>query len=227
MIPLHDDIPSRRYPVVTRLLVATSVLVFLYELSLGSGELRVFVHELGVVPARYLPLEQALAYGWVLAVPLVTSIFLHGGWMHLLSNMLYLWIFGDNVEDRMGHGRFLLFYLLVGVIGNAAHIAANPASRAPAIGASGAIAGVLGAYLLSFPRARVATLIPLGIFLTVVQVPAVLFLFGWFLLQLANGVASLGVPGAGQVAWWAHIGGFVSGALLVGVFAGQRRPVYW
>ncbi|MDI7248777.1 MAG: rhomboid family intramembrane serine protease [Bacillota bacterium] len=227
MIPLHDDIPSRRYPVVTRLLVAASVLAFVYELSLGTRELRVLVHVLGVVPARYFHPEQLRAFGWVLAVPLLTSIFLHGGWLHLLSNMLYLWIFGDNVEDRMGHGRFLLFYLLVGMMGNAAHIVANPASQVPAIGASGAIAGVLGAYLLSFPRARVATLVPLGIFLTVVQVPAVLFLFGWFLLQLANGVASLGVPGTQQVAWWAHIGGFLSGALLVGVFAGQRRAVYW
>ncbi|MEW6547315.1 MAG: rhomboid family intramembrane serine protease [Bacillota bacterium] len=226
MIPLHDDIPSRRYPVVTRLLVAVSVLVFLYEVTLGPRELWLVVHTLGVVPARYLPLERLFAYGWVLIIPLVTSIFLHGGWMHLLSNMLYLWIFGDNVEDRMGHGRFLLFYLLAGAIGNAAHILADPTSRVPAIGASGAIAGVLGAYLVSFPSARVATLVPLGIFLTVVQVPAVLFLFGWFLLQLANGVAALGVPSAQQVAWWAHIGGFLSGLVLVGFFAGDRRRLY-
>lgn len=222
MIPLHDDIPSRRYPLVTRLLVAASVLVFLYEVSLGPRELWVVVHRLGVVPIRYGP-EGLAAYGWVLLVPLVSSIFLHGGWVHVLSNMLYLWIFGDNVEDRLGHGRFLLFYLLAGVIGNGAHILANPLSRVPAIGASGAIAGVLGAYLVSFPRARVATLVPLGIFLTVVQVPAVLFLFGWFLLQLVSGVAALGVPGTQQVAWWAHIGGFLSGVLLVGLFAEQRR----
>lgn len=223
MIPLHDDIPSRHYPLVTRLLVLASVLVFLYEWSLPARKLWVLVHSWGVVPARYSSLEHLLVYRWELALPLVTSIFLHGGWMHLASNMLYLWIFGDNVEDRMGHGRFLVFYLLVGVLGNAAHILADPASRVPAIGASGAIAGVLGAYLVSFPGARVATLVPLGIFLTVVQVPAVLFLFAWFLLQLANGVAALGVPSAQQVAWWAHIGGFVAGLLLVGVFATDRQ----
>ncbi|MEW6398032.1 MAG: rhomboid family intramembrane serine protease [Bacillota bacterium] len=226
MIPLHDDIPSRRYPVVTRLLVAASVLVFLYEWSLPAQKLWGVVHYWGVVPARYFPLEDVLAYRWQLLVPLVTSIFLHGGWMHLAGNMLYLWIFGDNVEDRMGHGRFLLFYLLVGVIGNGAYILADPGVRVPAIGASGAIAGVLGAYLVSFPGARVATLVPLGIFLTVVQVPAVLFLLGWFLLQLANGVAALGVPSGQQIAWWAHIGGFLAGLVLVGVFASDRRALY-
>lgn len=227
MIPLRDDIRSRRYPLVTRLLVAVNVLVFLYETSLSRQDLWILVQTLGVVPTRYFPLSHALHFGWILLIPLVASIFLHGGWMHVLSNMLYLWIFGDNVEDRMGRGRFLVFYLVVGMLGNLVHAWAAMGSQVPAIGASGAIAGVLGAYIVSFPHARVATLVPIGIFLTVLNIPAGLLLLGWFLLQLANGVAALGVATAQQVAWWAHIGGFVAGMVLVGWFVPRNRQRYW
>ncbi len=225
MIPLHDNIPSRHYPLVTRLLVVANVLVFLYENTLTRAELMALVSRCGMVPARYFPLEQALAHGWVLLIPAVASTFLHGGWFHVLSNMLYLWIFGDNVEDRMGRTRFLFFYLLAGLLGNFSYALADPSSPVPAIGASGAVAGVLGAYLVTFPWARIATLVPIGIFLTVINVPAVLFLFGWFLLQLANGFAALGVTTAQQVAWWAHIGGFLAGLVLSRVFIPVRARI--
>jgi len=149
-------------------------------------------------------------------------MFMHGGWAHLLGNMLYLWIFGDNVEDLMGHGRFLIFYIVSGLAAVWAHILTNPASRIPLVGASGAIAGVLGAYLVLFPRAHIISLVPLGFFLRVVAVPAILFLPIWFLMQFIYGFASLGAETAG-VAWWAHVGGFVAGALLAWIFV-RRRP---
>jgi membrane associated rhomboid family serine protease len=152
-------------------------------------------------------------------MPLLTSTFLHGGLLHLLGNMLYLWVFGDNVEDRLGHGGYLLFYLAAGAAGSIAHIISNPQSTIPTIGASGAIAGILGAYLLFFPRARVLTLIPIGFFITTAYVPAPLFLFIWFILQVIN-VSFAGLTaGAQTVAWWAHIGGFVFGF----IFVLQRR----
>lgn len=188
-----------------------------------------FIFRYGVVPAR---LQEAggflfsLVTGqWTVASTVVTAMFLHGGWMHLIGNMLYLWVFGDNVEDRLGRLQYLLFYLLTGVVANLAQVLADPQSPVPLIGASGAVAGVLGAYFLTYPRARVLTLMPLGIFITMVQVPAVVFLFLWFVLQLLNGVASIGIPQiAGQVAWWAHIGGFITGMVLIRWF--PRRNWY-
>ena len=228
MIPLRDSVRPRRRAVVNQLLIALNVIVFLYEVSLTQPGLTALILRWGVIPARVsdpagLGLNAVLA-DWTAPLTLVTATFLHGGWMHLIGNMLYLWVFGDNIEDRLGRLRYLLFYLAAGVLANYAQVLANPASTIPLIGASGAVAGVLGAYLVSFPRSRVVALVPLGIFLTVTEVPALVFLFLWFGIQLLSGFASLGVPDVGGVAWWAHIGGFVVGMVLIRLL--RRRPVY-
>ena len=202
MIPLRDTIPSSRVPLVNYAIIAANVAVFLHESTLGP-RLDGFVYTYGMVPREFAP------------ATLVTSMFLHGGWGHLLGNMLYLYIFGDNVEDRLGHPRYLVFYLLCGVAAAAAQALTNPHSNVPMVGASGAIAGVSGAYLLFFPQARVVTILPLFIFLQIVEIPAVFFLAVWFLWQLVSGVATLGTrAAAGGVAFWAHVGGFVSGMVL-------------
>ncbi|HYC89413.1 MAG TPA: rhomboid family intramembrane serine protease [Thermoanaerobaculia bacterium] len=220
MIPLRDDNPRRTFPIVTYLLVALNVLAFAWELSLGQ-QLDRALFNIAFIPARYW-----LPGHWVFdLMTIVTSMFLHGGLMHIGSNMLYLWIFGDNVEDRLGHFRYLLFYLLCGFLATFAHAVFSPGSRIPAIGASGAIAGVLGAYLILYPHARVMTLIPIFFLITIRQLPAIFILGFWFVLQLFSGVGSLGVPDAqdmGGVAYFAHIGGFVAGMALIGLFGGFR-----
>ncbi len=230
MIPIRDDIPSRSYPVVTVILIVLNVLAFFYELLLGPVELRRFFYAYAVVPAKYFTSGYVEWWGAVreyemteLILPIFTAMFLHGGWLHLGGNMLYLWIFGDNVEDRMGHFRFLIFYLLCGVLATAAHVVTNANSHVPSLGASGAISGVLGAYFMLYPQARVVTLVPIWIFLHFIEIPAFFFLGFWFVQQFFYGTLSLGVESAqtGGVAWWAHIGGFVSGAALVHVF--KRR----
>lgn len=222
MIPLRDDIPSSTRPVVMMLLIAACVYVFLLTSSLPAPAQEQTVLAYGVIPAAYTG-EMASPGSVPLPARLVTNVFLHGGWFHLLGNMWFLWIFGDNVEDAMGHGPFLLFYLACGVAANVAHILANPLSQEPTIGASGAIAGVLGAYLVLFPRARVLCLVPLWIFLQFLWVPALLFLPFWVGLQLASGLLSWGADTAGGVAWWAHVGGFFTGVLLARLFV-RRRP---
>ncbi len=211
MIPLRDSVRPRRTPYVNISLILLNIGVFLFTLNLSPGELLRLFNEYGVIPRAFvLSLLQGASPEQTF-LPFVTSIFLHGGWLHLLGNMLYLWVFGDNVEDRLGHGGYLLFYLAAGAAGSFAHIAANIQSEIPTIGASGAIAGVLGAYLIFFPRARVLTLIPIGFFLTTARLPAPLFLFIWFILQLLNASLAGLVSGAQTVAWWAHIGGFLAG----------------
>lgn len=225
MIPLKDTIPSRSFPIVTVTLIFLNVLVFLFELSLGK-ELPEFFELFGVVPATYFELREIGAPLWLIYYPFLTSMFLHGGWMHLIGNMVYLWVFGDNVEDRMGHFRFLLFYLLCGFAASLAHVYTNPVSEIPAVGASGAISGVLGAYFLLFPYSRIITLIPILFFFDLIEVSAFVFLGLWFLIQFFNGVASLGAATyatSGGVAWWAHIGGFVAGFILSIVFARRER----
>src|SRR5262245_15030419 len=225
MIPLRDENPSQSKPVVTWFLVAANVIVFLGELMIGP-DLSPFFYDWALVPAR---LTLALEYGNepVLAplLTLISSMFLHGGWLHLLGNMWYLWIFGDNVEDRLGHVRFLLFYLAAGIVAGLLHWATNSASRGPTVGASGAIAGVLGAYLVAFPRARIITLLPFFPFIRVVALPAVLVLGLWFVLQFFSGALTLAYGGSGGgVAWWAHIGGFAFGILGMLVYGLIRRP---
>jgi membrane associated rhomboid family serine protease len=222
LIPLRDTIPSRTAPVVTVALIAVNVIVFLHEAALGPY-LERFVFAYGLVPRRLVfwpgaPLDPARF------LPLVTSMFWHGGWLHLLGNMLYLWIFGDNVEDKLGHLRYLIFYLAAGVAAALTQVALDPTSVLPTVGASGAIAGVLGAYLISYPRARVLTLVPIFIFPWFVEIPAFAYLIFWFLLQLLQGVGQLGMPQTGGVAVWAHVGGFIAGVALVKLMEPSRRP---
>jgi len=225
MIPLRGTIPSSSYPLATQALIAVNVLLFLYELNLGPT-LERFLLTYGFVPARYLYFSTTEP--WNLPArfsPMLSSMFLHGGWLHLISNMWMLWIFGDNVEDRLGRRRYLLFYLICGMTAAYSQYWFNPGSGIPMIGASGAIAGVMGAYLILFPHARVVTLLPIFFFVHIVTVPAVLFLGFWFLLQFFNGAFSLTAANFmhGGVAWWAHVGGFIAGAILVHLFR-QRRP---
>ena len=224
MIPLRDTVKSKTVPFVNYALIAMCGLVFLYELSLGERAAH-FIRTAGVTPAA---VAETLLRGHLKARPaltLLTSLFLHGGWMHLLGNMLYLYIFGDNVEDRLGHGAYLVFYLLCGIGSGLVQVYMQQSSAAPLIGASGAISGVLGAYFLLYPRARVLTLIPLFVFFPVVELSAFFFLGFWFLLQFLQGALSAGAGEAasGGVAWWAHAGGFVVGAVLLPLFLLLRR----
>jgi membrane associated rhomboid family serine protease len=218
MIPLRDDNPTTIQPVVTVILIALCALIFLWQLSLGSRGFEAAVMSLGVIPAtllggKTLPPELALVPP---TLTVFTSMFLHGGWMHLIGNMLYLWIFGNNVEDAMGHVRFVIFYLLCGVAAVFAQSLPNVASTVPMIGASGAISGVLGAYLLLYPHARVLVLLPLGFYTQLVHLPAMAVLGFWFVLQLIS--TALSDPQAGGVAFGAHIGGFIAGMILLPIF---------
>jgi membrane associated rhomboid family serine protease len=222
VIPLRDSIPSRSFPVVTIALIATNVVVFVHQVTLGPDRGQAFVAAFGAVPAQ-ITHASAHAVGTIAEpLTLVTSMFLHGGLMHLLGNMVFLWIFGNNVEDATGHVRFLVFYLICGLVGALAHVAANPGSTVPMVGASGAISGVLGAYFLLYPFARIVTLVFFGFFAQTVNIPAFFFLGFWFFMQALSGAASVGGRGGG-VAFLAHVGGFVSGLSLVAVF--KRRQV--
>ncbi|MBC7359106.1 MAG: rhomboid family intramembrane serine protease [Desulfacinum sp.] len=225
MIPLRDANPSRRVPVVNYLIISLCVLAFLYELLLGP-QLRVFLFQYGIVPVRYTRPEVAAHFSALeQAIPFVSTMFLHGGWMHLIGNMWILHIFGDNVESALGHGRYVLFYLLSGLAASLLHLVTNMHSAVPTIGASGAIAGVMGAYFILYPRARVLTLVPLFFIFTVVEIPAYVFLGFWFVMQFFSGAFSLagGQVQAGGVAWWAHVGGFVAGVVLLRILRPGRR----
>jgi membrane associated rhomboid family serine protease len=222
VIPLRDENPAHSLPVVSRTIIVLNCVVFAYELMLGPN-LRALFYQFGVVPLR---LTTALEVGeepiWIPALTLVTSTFLHGGPLHLIGNMWYLWIFGDNVEDRLGKLRFIVFYLVSGAAAGLAHVLSNPTSQFPTVGASGAIAAVLGAYAVAFPQARIITLIPFIFFFQIAALPALVMLGLWFLYQFLLSFTSAWQPGGGGVAWWAHIGGFVFGAgamLMLG-----RRP---
>jgi len=240
MIPFRDRNPSGTVPFVTIALILVNVLVFLLELSQLSAargpswfrEEPGFFEQYGLTPLNVtLALRgRPILPGYTLPMWLTffTSMFLHGGWMHLIGNMWYLWIFGDNVEDRMGHVKFLVFYVACGLGAGAIHVAFNATSAVPTVGASGAIAGVLGAYLLAFPRAGVLTLLPLGFLWTVVELPAFVVLGFWFVIQYVSGLRSLTMMNLGGVAWWAHVGGFVLGLLLLPLLQKrrERRRVY-
>jgi membrane associated rhomboid family serine protease len=218
MIPLKDVIPSRTRPVVTTMIVAINVLVFLLQLTLPPGDVERFIYTFGLVPAHF-------------SVPsLFTSMFVHGGLGHVGGNLLYLWIFGDNVEDRLGHGRFLVFYLATGVVAALSQTAMDPESTVPMVGASGAIAGVMGGYFVLYPQSRVLTLFPFPVMLF--EVPAIFFLGLWFVMQFLSGLGSLasaagqGLPGG--VAFWAHVMGFIAGVLLVRLMQRpERQRVEW
>lgn len=224
MLPFRDANPAERFPIVTTVLIVANALIFFWELSLGRRLEEVF-QVYGLIPVRLLAYPEWGKAGLAEAAsPILTSMFLHGGWMHLIGNMWYLWIFGDNVEDRLGRFRFLLFYLLGGAGAGLIHVFANPGGTVPTVGASGAISAVLGAYLVTFPRARVATLIPLGFTFQIANLPAVLVLGFWFVLQLVSGAGDLArSQGGGGVAWWAHIGGFAVGMGLMVLMRPRRR----
>ncbi|MBI4052277.1 MAG: rhomboid family intramembrane serine protease [Elusimicrobia bacterium] len=212
MIPLYDNIPSRTFPFINLGLIAANFLAFFYELSLGPY-LEPFIRYYGLVPAHFSFSQ------------IFSSMFLHGGWMHLISNMWTLYIFGDNVEDRLGHFRYLFFYLLSGLAAAFTQLWFSWGSSVPTIGASGAVAGVMGAYFILFPLARVVTLVPIFIFLQKVQIPAFLFLGIWAWVQFYSGTVAVasGVGHFGGIAWWAHLGGFMGGILLLGGFIKRRH----
>ncbi len=225
MIPIKDTQRTWRRPTVNWLLIIINLAVFAYELSLPDIALQEFVIRWGMIP-RVITSPGSFPRE-VLAVTsgpwsLVTSLFVHMGWVHILGNMLYLFIFGDNVEDLLGHWRYLAFYVASGVSASLIHVIFNPTSLVPTVGASGAVAGVLGAYFVNFPRSRVLALIPIGFLLPMVEVPSIVFLFLWFITNLFSGMASLGVQAQGGVAWWAHIGGFVAGMYLSVVWRRRR-----
>ncbi len=213
MIPLRDTQPSYSFPIITIGLIALNVLAFLYEFSLDEFSLNHFLLEYGFVPRRFQ---------WV---DILTGMFLHGGWMHLIGNMWFLWIYGDNVEDILGHFKYLLFYLLCGVAATLLQFLLNLDSRIPTIGASGAIAGVMGAYLIKFPHSKVVTLVPIIIFFTTMEIPAWLILVYWFVLQFFSGVGTVGQShlNQGGVAWFAHIGGFLAGIALIHLLRPKQR----
>ncbi len=229
MIPLRDTIPRRTVPFVMRLILVANVAAFVLELLQGE-HLDAFVNTFAFVPARLFHPE--LFPGWTAGASVVTiftAMFLHGGFLHLAGNMLFLWIFADNVEDALGHGRFLVFYLACGVFATLLQALLSPGSTVPNLGASGAIAGVLGAYFVLYPRARVVTVVPLFFLFPLVEVPAGLYLLGWFLLQFWMGSSQLasagrGAAGQGGVAFWAHVGGFVAGVAWILVFRSKRAP---
>ncbi len=219
MIPLRDDRPTRTFAFVTVALILLNTIVFVHELSLGNPDrVEAFFATFSLTPAHLTQSPSPDSY-----LTVFTSMFLHGGWMHIIGNMLYLWIFGRNVEDSVGHFKFIVFYLLCGVAAAAAQVAIAPDSTVPMIGASGAISGVLGAYLLLFPRARVLVLFPIWIFWRVFYVPALLLLAVWFAMQLLSGLVVLGADTGGGVAFWAHVGGFIAGMLLIPIF--KKRGV--
>ena len=226
MIPLHDDNPTKIFPIFTVAFIVLCVLVFLWQSSLGPERNQVIVFSLGVIPAVLLDKVQLPAELAVIPAELTvfTSMFLHGGFMHLVGNMLYLWIFGNNVEDSMGHFRFVIFYLLCGVAAVAGQTLQNPDSSIPMIGASGAISGVLGAYILLYPHARVLVAVPLGFIMHLVRLPAFWVLGLWILLQIVSSYFSDNEGGG--VAWFAHIGGFIAGMALIPLFKYKRVRLF-
>ncbi len=219
MIPLYDTLRSRRLAIVNWLIIVLNVLVFLYENSLSTAAFDRFTTVWGLVPANLIAHP---ASAWI---TIFTAMFLHGGWFHILSNMWVLFIFGDNVEDRLGHSGYLVFYLLSGIAAGLLQSFVLQGSRVPMIGASGAIAGVLGAYLVLYPKARVASLVPIIFIFTIIEIPATIFLLFWFVSQLFSGWLALGSSAGSGVAWWAHVGGFLFGVVAVLLFA-PRRPSY-
>jgi len=224
MIPIRDNIRSRHFPWMTVAIILANAAMFWHELELRDG-LGDFVMRYGLVPWKLT--EGIRTTGFVPSahlVPWFSSMFIHGGWLHIIGNMWFLWIFGDNVEDRFGPWKFLVFYILGGLVAGAFQVAVGPMSKVPMIGASGAISAVLAAYVLFYPKARVVTLVPLFILFFFIELPAILFIGFWFVLQYLNGMSALS-SGVGEgVAWWAHIGGFIGGVVLALLFKGEARP---
>lgn len=224
MIPLRDTIKSKTFPIVNLLIILINLGIFVLELSLNRISLEAFFYQFGFIPNLF---TQNLFSGNIVSAfyPLVTATFLHSGWMHIIGNMLFLWVFGDNIEDKLGHSRYLIFYLLVGIIGNLTQYAANTVSDVPLVGASGAVAGILGAYVVSYPKSRVLSLIFIFFFFTITEIKSTIFIIIWFILQVFNGVASLTNVG-NSVAWWAHVGGFLAGVILIRFFIKKDSMIF-
>ena len=226
MIPLKDTIPSRTFPFVNYAIIALNVIVFIFELLLGKKGLEMFFLKFGLVPANFFAAWHSHNAGIVgILLPFFTCMFLHAGWLHIIGNMWFLYIFGDNIEDKLGHIKYIFFYLACGFVAGASQFVFALHSHVPMIGASGAIAGVLGAYLLLFPQSKILTLVPIVFFIQIVELPAFIFLLIWFLIQFFYGTISIGALSGvgGGVAWWAHIGGFIMGMVLVKVFLKRRK----
>jgi len=213
MFPIRDTQPSYSRPIVTILIIVLNVMVFLYEFTLDEYSRNYFIANYGLIPARFH------------ASAVITSMFLHGGWLHILGNMWFLWIFGDNIEDVLGHAKYLVFYLLCGIAAGLTQTVFNVGSRLPMVGASGAIAGVMGAYLVKFPRARIVTLVFVFFFITTIDVPATLMLLYWFFIQIFNGIGTIGYShlSQGGTAWFAHVGGFIAGIILVNLLGTRQK----
>ena len=217
MFPLYDTVRSHKFPIVNLTLILANVLAFLYEIRLDEPILESFLITWGLTPSRFLSDPSS---GWL---NILTSMFLHGGWFHIVNNMWVLFIFGDNIEARMGGFRYLVFYLLSGAAAGLLQTYILPASTRPMIGASGAVAGVLGAYLILYPRSRIASLVPILFIFTLIEIPAFVFLLFWFFSQLYSGLFAIEGGGGSGIAWWAHVGGFLFGVLMVSFFAVRRR----
>lgn len=229
MFPLKDTIPSYRKPYVTLSIIVINIVVFIYELNLPSGELLEFFYRFGIVPARYTSAEFSMLMGLSRfnLFPFISAMFIHGGWSHIISNMWALWLFGDNVEDILGHFGFAVFYVLSGLAASLLHFLFSWNSQVPMLGASGAIAGVMGAYFVLFPHSRIITFIPLFFIPFLVEIPAVIYLGIWFITQFFNGTVSTLMRGNfGGVAWWAHIGGFLFGMNMWKRFLRDNRRRY-
>jgi len=224
MIPFKDDNPTRTFPILTVGIIFINIVVFILQ-SGHPVRAKMLMYSYGAIPYALLTFEKTQPLHPFLTI--FTSMFMHGGILHLVSNMLYLWIFGNNIEDTMGHLRFLVFYLLCGIVAAYTHAITEPSSTIPMIGASGAVSGVLGAYILLFPHARVYTLIFLGFFIQVVRLPAFFVLGFWIVIQFINGFLSKGLDGYGGVAWFAHIGGFIFGLFTIKFFAKEKRRYRW
>jgi len=220
MIPLYDTVRSRRFPFINIVLIIANVLAFLYETRLDASTLKGFIFTWGLVPSHFWSHPASV---WI---TIFSAMFLHGGWFHIISNMWFLFIFGDNVEERMGSFRYLIFYFLSGAAAGLLQAYVLPTSTEPMIGASGAIAGVLGAYLILYPRSRIASLVPILFIFTIIEIPAFLFLLFWFGSQIYSSLFAIPGGGGSGVAWWAHIGGFIFGVIMVSFFAIKRKTVY-
>jgi len=226
LIPLRDSTKSPIFPIVNLTIIVLNIFIYFLEVSIEPYQLNQVYYAFGVVPAEVMNTIFTGASFTPVLVSFVTTMFIHGGWFHVIGNMLFLWVFGDNVEGRLGHFKYLLFYLIAGAVASLAHILSNPLSTVPVVGASGAVAGVLGAYIIAFPRSRVLALVPIFIIFTLMEIPAVIFIALWFVLQLFNGVASLGGD-VNTVAYWAHVGGFITGAILIKIIAPRVTKGYY
>ncbi|MEO8356583.1 MAG: rhomboid family intramembrane serine protease [Chloroflexota bacterium] len=220
MFPLYDTVRSLKFPLVNLILIVANVLAFLYEIQMESSALEEFIFTWGLIPGHFLSDPSS---GWT---NILTSMFLHGGWFHIINNMWVLFIFGDNVEARMGSIRYLIFYLLGGTAAGLMQTYILPFSDKPMIGASGAVAGVLGAYLILFPRSRIASIVPLFFIFTLIEIPAFIFLLFWFASQLYSGLFAVQGGGGSGIAWWAHIGGFIFGVVMVSFFAIKQAAAH-